>query len=351
MKREQKSSENLKNINKIGVYVNVPGLGDMLFIIPLFRALKKGFPNAKVIFIGRMGREYVTPILKSCPYIDGILEYDFYTPRDFKHNIKFIANLRREKFDLLVDTQRKFLPSLILALGGARYRVGYSLGGFFSHFPIKEKDRKNRHTADVSLDLARALGLEVSLELEVCLREQNLKSAQKFFTEKGIKKDDKLAGLIPSAGMPDKCWEPEKFGELARRLHADGFRIICFGADSDKETIDALKRHAGMPIVEADYAGKSVLDTAAIMQWCSVIIGNDSGPLHLAAAVGAPCVGIYGPSLPTRFGLIGKKTKTMCLYLNCSPCSQEKCEHRKCLTDITVDEVYEAVSAVIKECN
>ncbi|MEW6203443.1 MAG: glycosyltransferase family 9 protein [bacterium] len=349
MNDKEEIYKKLKNIRKIGVYVNVPGLGDMLFIIPLFRALKKGFPDAEVIFIGRMGREYVAPVLERCPYIDSMMEYDFYYPRDMRHHLKFILQMRRERFDLFVDTQRKFLPSLILVLGGARYRVGYSAGGVFSHFAVKTENRKGRHTADVSLDLARALGLEVSAELEVNMSGENLKNAEEFYTDRGIVKGNRLAGLITSAGIADKCWDVEKFGELARRFSSDGYRVVCFGAPEDQAVIDAVRSHAGIPLIEANYEGKSVLDTAAMMRWCEVIVGNDSGPLHLADAVGAACVGIYGPSLPARFGLFGKKTKTICLNVDCAPCSDERCEYRKCLAEISVDEVYKAAMELISQ--
>ncbi|MEW5946539.1 MAG: glycosyltransferase family 9 protein, partial [bacterium] len=335
-------TRNLADIGKIGVYVNLPGLGDMVFITPLFRALKRGFPGAETCFIGRMGRAYVAPLLETSPYIDRLLEYDFYHPRDVRHHLDFIRRARRERFDLLIDTQRKFVPSLILALAGARFRVGYSAAGVFSHFRVESRDRAARHTADVSLDLVRALGIPAELELEVNVPAENIRNAETFFEEHGIAADAKVLGLIPSAGMPDKRWDAVNFAEVARAFHAEGFAVIVFGAEADAAAVSSVRAAAGVPVVHGYVPGGSVLDAAALMRRCAVVVGNDSGPLHLAAAAGAPCVGIYGPTLPTRFGLLGARARNICRFEACAPCGVEKCDHRKCIAAITPEEVIAA---------
>lgn len=337
----------LKNVRKIGVYVNVPGLGDMLFITALFRALKRGFPGAEVVFIGRMTRRYVTPLLESSPYIDRLLDYDFYGAEKSRH-LGLILRMRREKFDLVVDTQRKFMPSLILRLGGGRYRVGYSSGGAFSHFPVTAEGRKTRHTADVTLDLARALGLEVSLELEAPVTPESESRAEAFFREAGIT-GRPAAGLIPTAGMPDKRWSAERFGALAGRLRADGFEVVVFTSRGETGMYDEIAAGAGGRPARWEFESGDVLDSAAAMRRCRIVVGNDCGPLHLADAAGAPCVGIYGPTQPGRFGLLGRRRREVCLNADCSPCAVEVCEHRRCIEDITVDMVHEAARELLKE--
>ncbi|MFH1537963.1 MAG: glycosyltransferase family 9 protein [bacterium] len=337
-----------ENVRKIAVYVNMPGLGDMLFITPLFRALKKGFPGAEVVFIGRMGRTYVAPLLEHNPYIDRLLEYDYYHPRTFRSRLGFMLGMRRERFDLVVDTQRKFLPSLVLRLGGGRCRVGYSTGGIFSHFQVKSGDRKNRHTADVTLDLARALGLEVSTELEAPAPAESEEAAKRFMAENGLEGARLVAGLVPTAGMADKRWGAEKFGELAGRLRSDGCEIVCFASKDEEEMFAAIEAGAGGKASRWCFEGGNVLDTAAVMRRCRLVVGNDSGPLHLADAAGAACVGIYGPTLPSRFGLLGKNVREVCTFEDCSPCGVEVCEHRRCLENITVDAVHEAARELLE---
>lgn len=338
----------LENVRKIGVYVNLPGLGDMLFITPLFRALKRGFPEAETVFIGRMGRTYVTPLLEHNPHIDRLMEYDYYHPRTLRNRTGFILRMRREKFDLVVDTQRKFLPSLVLRLGGGRRRVGYSTGGIFSHFPVGDKGRKSRHTADVTLDLARALGLKVSTQLEAPAPKESGEVAARFLEESGLGAAETVAGLIPTAGMADKRWGAEKFGELAGRLSRDGCGIVCFASRDEEEMFAAIEAGAGGGAARWYFEGGNVLDTAAVMRRCRLVVGNDSGPLHLADAVGAACVGIYGPTLPARFGLLGKRVREVCVFADCSPCGVEVCEHRRCIEDIPVDDVYRAARELLE---
>ena len=182
-----KQTTSLTNIKRIGVYIGVPGLGDLLFIIPLFRALKERFPEAETVFIGKLLRGYVRPIFDACQYIDSLMEFHLYEKKSFGSLLGFSARLRREKFDLIVDTQRKFAPSLLMKMGGPRFMVSYSSKGMFSDFEVPDSgDRSLRHTADVSLDLARALGIEPKLELCLDVPEQYQAYAAAFFGAAGI---------------------------------------------------------------------------------------------------------------------------------------------------------------------
>ena len=345
----KKDPSKLRDIKKIGVYIGVPGLGDLLFIMPLFRALKQLFPGARVVFIGKLLREYVRPVFDSCSYIDGLLEFHLYESRSWGDFQKFVDELRSEKFDLIVDTQRKFMPSMLLALGHPRFMVSYSSNQVFSDFKVNTADRDKRHTADVSLDLVRALGMKnPSPELELTIPEKSKMYAEEFLTGHGIVSGDRLAGLIPSAGHPSRNWNIKKFANLADMLHYELYcKVICFGSPADKTTINELTSMVSAPVIVEDFSRKSILDSAALMARCSVIVGVDSGPLHVADAAGAPCVGIFGPTLPDRFGLLGRNHREICLYAECTPCSDINCVHRKCLEDITMESVFETAHDVL----
>jgi len=345
----RKRPGNLGKISKIGVYIGVPGLGDLLFIIPLFRALKNRFPGAEVVFIGKLLQSYSRPVFDNCPYIDRLMEYHFYDYVSLSGFASFVRSLRKERFDILVDTQRKFTQSMLMSIGGARWMVSYSSGGVFSDFPVHVPDRKKRHTSDVSLDLARALGIEnPATELEIHIPEENRAYAREFYSGHGIDNKTRLAGMIPAAGHPSRNWNPVKFAQLCDKLHAeDGCSIIYFGSKKDGPVIDECIVNMEAPAIVEDFSRKSILDSAALMQRCNVIAGVDSGPLHVADATGAPCVGIYGPTLPERFGLLGPRTKEICLYRDCAPCSEETCGHRACLEDISALDVLDAARGLL----
>ncbi|HOY61752.1 MAG: ADP-heptose--LPS heptosyltransferase 2 [bacterium ADurb.Bin236] len=345
----KKSPSVLRDIRKIGVYIGVPGLGDLLFITPLFRELKKLFPGAEVVFIGKLLRGYVQPVFDKCEYMDRLLEFHLYDSLNALSLARFVKMLRAEKFDLVVDTQRKLAPSLLLRLGGPRFMVGYSSKQAFSDFAVDDSRRDSRHTADLSLDLVRALGaLNPDPTLEIPLPSANKEYAAAFLASNGVPEGAWTAGLIPCAGHPSRRWTSEKFAALASRLRDElGCSVICFGSRADKEVIDEIIAATGQGAFCEDFERGSILDSAALMSRCSVIVGVDSGPLHVADAAGAPCVGIYGPTLPERFGLIGSRSKNICLYTECSPCSDPECIHRKCLNQIEVAEVFNAARALL----
>lgn len=345
----KRNPDRIKDVKKIGVYIGVPGLGDLIFIIPLFRALKRLFPGAKTIFIGKLLHEYVRPVFDNCPYIDELLEYHFYEAKSLSDHLRFVRELRRGRFDLLVDTQRKLVPSALVAMGGARYVVSYSAGGIFSDFRVETPERAKRHTADISLDLSRALGAkDPPLELEIGIPDENRRYAERFYSERGVAPGGLLVGFIPSAGHPSRRWNSRQFGRLADMLGKEmKAQIICFGSLSDKPVIDEIILNTSAPVIVEDFERKSILDSAALMARCDVIVGVDSGPLHVADAAGVPCIGLYGPTLPDRFGLLGRRRREICLYVDCAPCKNLNCEHRKCLEQITPEQVFEEVRQMI----
>lgn len=337
------------SVRRIGVYIGSPGLGDFLFIVPLFRALRRGFPDASIAFIGAV-RDYVRPLFDACPYIDEIADYDYYRNRSIFPRLSAALRLRRQRFDLLVDTQRKFVPSLLMRLAGARFRAGYTARGFFSQFPVIEVDRDRTHTTEQSLNLVRALGVpDVSPRLECAVPEANKESAECFLAGHGIAPDARIIGLVPSSGIPAKCWPAECFARLADIVaETHNVQILLFGGHDDVDTLERVMALAHAPVRRIEPDRMTVLDTAALMARCAAVVGNDSGPLHLADAVGVPTIGIYGPTLPDKFGLLGARTETLCTREPCSPCDLAACDDIRCLTGITVERVAESLDKIMK---
>lgn len=345
-----KKPEGIKSPEKIGVYIGVPGLGDFLFIIPLFRALKSKWPDAETVFIGDIQRKYILPLLETTPHIDREMKCSFYEDVSLRGNYEFVKKIKSEKFDLIIDTQRKLMPSFLLSLSGSPVMVSYCANGVFSDIKVDVPNKKRRHTSDVSLDLARALGISnPSTELEITLTKSNTDSADSFFKSKEITSSQKIAGIIPNAGYHTRRWNSQLFAQLAERLNNElGMTPLLLGSIHDKPVIDEIVSYCEVNVLVEDFENKSILDSAALMSKCAVIIGVDSGPLHVADATGVPCVGIYGPTFPERFGLLGPKTAHVCLYQDCAPCKNLECDHRKCIESITVEQVFNVVCDVIK---
>ncbi len=150
--------------------------------------------------------------------------------------------------------------------------------------------------------------------------------------------------LHPSARYEFKAWPPERFAQLSDRLVTQGVRTVLIGAAREEARARAVQRQARHPIVSLVGRTK-LLDLAALMQRCAVFVGNDAGPMHLAAAVGCPVVGLFGPTDPAVWGPRGKSTAVVYKGLDCRACFHPGCfrGEESCMKLIGVDEVYEKV--------
>jgi len=185
--------------------------------------------------------------------------------------------------------------------------------------------------------------------LTLSVPEENMAYAQSFYAAAGIGEDEPVLGIVSSASEPTRCWPPEKFAAVASYFHHKyGMHPVCFGSKGDAATIEKVAAACDAPVIVEDFERGNILDSAALMQRCSVMVGNISGPLHIADALGVPCVGIYGPHPPGRFGLLGKRVSHVCLNLDCAPCDTPDCEHRRCVNDITVESVANAIDEVLR---
>jgi lipopolysaccharide heptosyltransferase II len=171
---------------------------------------------------------------------------------------------------------------------------------------------------------------------------------------------DLLAGLGLAAGAPFLClapganwdlrrWPPDRFGELAARArHALGLAAVVTGTREESELVDEVVAASGGSALEL--AGRlSVRELAAVAAEARAVVANDSGPLHIAAAVGTPVVGLFGPNTPEVYGPRGVPSRVVWPHPPCSPCRQRRCARPDdpCMTSITVEEVFEAVRSLV----
>jgi heptosyltransferase-2 len=184
-----------------------------------------------------------------------------------------------------------------------------------------------------------------TVSLPVAIREK----ARTRLRALGVDVDQPLFG-IHAGGLYGKAkhWGDANYCDVANRLRADGFEVILLTSPSERlqaETISAACD--GLPIIGED---GDVLQLAAAISHCSIILTNDSGPLHLAAALAVPSVAIFGPTDPGRTVIPGA-TRVMRKEIGCGPCYQKECPlgHHRCMSEITVDEVYAAAVGLFSE--
>lgn len=332
------------------------GIGNMIFLTPALKALRKAFPSSMISFLlGPYGAEEV---IEGSDLIDKKIIVDHKKHKGFAGKIKLIQELKREKFSLsITSTGTNPLKSgLLCYLAGIKYRLGESIKGKGYFYNQKIAWDENRHEVESNINLIQKLGIEAKdKSLYVHKSSEDKAFAKKIFAGHNLN-ESLVIGMHPGSGMHQaefKRWPKERFARLADRLANDHkASIIIFGGS---EEIHLAKEIKGLmktdPLV---MTGKTTLaQTAALIEKCSLFISNDSGLLHVACAVNPSTVGIYGPTNHKRTGPYSDSAVIIRKELDCSPCykgAKVDCKGLDCLELISVEEVIEVVNSILKKC-
>ena len=328
----------IKNI----LVVNVNWLGDTVFATPVFKALKEYYPGCRVSCLC-VPRVY--EILQMSPFIDEIIIYDE-KGRDWGifRKWKIIQEIRRRKFDVAFLLRASISRALMLYAAGIPLRVGYKTKTprfLLSHpvSPLETDVHRSEEYAYVVKSFQVPVG-DQACELKV--PQENLEKMKASLASLGL---DKTRGFIVvnAGGNWDlKRWPAENFAALVKRLMRD-FKesVLMVGAAKDLDLVEVITRLSGeKPFV---LTGKTDLkDLAAIFSLAKLFICADTGPLHLASAVGCPSIALFGPTRPEATGPRGKGKGIVLqkdVGCNRAPCFHLACQKNVCMQSITVDDV------------
>jgi ADP-heptose:LPS heptosyltransferase len=295
-------------------------LGDLLFVSPLLRALRQGLPGAR---IGLLTGSYSLPVAEGLRHlVDEVVELKApWPPRDPLALARAAGSawaLRAGHWDSLLITHRSLGVRALMALSGAGRRVGLSWKGDARLLHDAAQYNPETHEVDRFLDLLLPLGVGPrGRELEWRLPE-----AWRPLADGLIPPGDKpLAALLPGGGsnpgmrLAHKRWTPEGFRAVAERL-AVTHRLIALGSAEDFDACEAALGGLG-----ANLAGRSDLPSlASLLSRAALVVGNDSGPLHLAEAMGVKSLGIYGPTSARHYGPLSGNCLAVEGAAACRPC-------------------------------
>ena len=165
---------------------------------------------------------------------------------------------------------------------------------------------------------------------------------EEFILKNGIQ-NDRIVAINPMARWKTKLWEPERFSLVADRVQQElNGKVVFTGSKQDRVVIDEIGNK--MKTTPLDLAGRTSLKALAYLySKCFLLVTTDTGPMHMAAAMGCPVVALFGPTAPWRTGPYGKRHRVIREALECSPCFKKKCDHLSCMMDITVDRVFDSV--------
>lgn len=336
--------------------VRTDRLGDVVLTTPALRALRENCPQSHIAI---MVSPHTRELLDDNPYIDEVIVYD----KDKKDKrvigfLKFVMALKKKRFDLAIVLHAKKRTELITFLADIPKRIGYGNRKFGFLLTDRIPDTRHlglKHEIDYCLDILTKLGLAITDRRPyIALKKESLEWADEFLKTQSIAGHDKIAGLHPGASCPSKRWLRDRFVVLANRLVEDyGFKIIIVAHGKENVAIaDELAKNIRYPVI--NLAGKLTLSQlAAVLKRCAIFISNDSGPVHIASAVGTPVISIFGRNQaglsPLRWGPVGERDKYLHKEVGCSVCLAHKCEISfDCLKAITVDDVLKAVDDVLK---
>jgi ADP-heptose:LPS heptosyltransferase len=306
------------HIKKILVIRQHNELGDMLCVVPLLRALKNSFPNATIDLISRPVN---TAVMLNNPYLNKVIEYDSikYTKAPFKI-IGFIKNLRKEKYDLAVvpSTVSMSVTSDLLAyLSKSKVRIGpknlngiQNISGFLYNVQIDLDWRNNSliHQTQRNLELVKKFNITTNdLSLEIKLTEGEISYGCKYF-EKNSKSAKKSIGFHPGAGKFPNQWDVNRFIELIQRFQNEinPMFFVTYGP-KDSEPVEKLHSVFGKEIVIIKE--KSIRNVAAIIDNLDLMITNDTGVMHVAAATRVPVLSLFGPTDPIQWAPLRKSDR------------------------------------------
>lgn len=335
--------------------VKLSAIGDVVQTLPMVEALKKEFPRASIDWLVE---EDASDLLFGHPALNRVIVSrrkswlknifaDGKFPGTLREIKRFIQDLRREHYDWVIDNHGIFKSGLLLALSRGRRKIGFqpSSGIAEEGYYLFANERYQalsieRHALDRYLDLVSQMGVPVegaALEFPVPdeLREkaENLLRRNGFFSRP-------LVVIHPMAKWETKQWPLDHFAGLISALVGKNASVVVTGSPQDVEPIKEILSRAGPGSQVLNLAGvTSLKELAGIFSLADLVVTPDTGPMHLAAAVKAPLIALFGPTAPWRTGPYGNHNRVIRKDLPCSPCFRKKCDTLECMNSITVEEV------------
>lgn len=323
---------------------------------PAVRTIRQNFPEAEITLLAL---PWVADIFSASPHVDEILTYD----RDGRHKglkgkIALAGELRRERFDAAILLQNAFEAAFITSLARIPFRAGYTTDGrglLLTHGVKKHRDIKLRHQVHYYQEMLQGLGLQTGPDtLELHISEENLAWANNFVREKTSGQKKKIIGINPGAAYgPAKCWPAEKYAALGKQLCLDPEVIVAvFGTRADHDAALIIQKEVNKNANVIDLTGRTSLGQAlAMINVCNVFVTNDSGLMHVSAALKIPTVAIFGSTDHVATGPYSDNSSIVRTELDCSPCLETHCprKHFRCMEDIHVEDVAEVVYTHLKK--
>jgi 3-deoxy-D-manno-octulosonic-acid transferase/heptosyltransferase-1 len=337
--------------------VKLSAIGDVIQTLPALNAIRKHYPHARITWLveeeaaglitGHSALDRVI-VSRRKRWAKGILGRR--SLKTIKESYRFVRELKDTRYDLIIDFHGLLKSGLLIGLSKGKRKVGFGKGMehaecsyLFLNELVPAVDM-DAHAVTKNMMLIRALGIPADeIEYRLPVSEQDRRLAADLLVRCGDEGSKPLVAINPVARWATKLWSHAKFAELADRLVAEHDALIVFtGSQSDREVIARIG--SLMRCKATNLAGETTLKfLAALYEKTEVAIVTDTGPMHLAAAVGTPVVALFGPTAPWRTGPFGSGHQVIRIDLECSPCFKRRCPSLEFMEKISVDQVLDRI--------
>jgi heptosyltransferase I len=324
--------------------VKPSSLGDVVHSLPFLNAIKSCFPKAEIHWVIAKGLE---GLFEGHPMINRlvIINKDSWNKvskgsETIMEIARLFKELKNERYDMVVDLQGLLRSGIITMSTQAPLKIGFAEAregsSFFYHYRIRTG--KDIHAVDRYMKIAEALGCDTGSIFFPFFPPKVREHIREIFSSSG-----QYAVIVPGARWDTKIWPAERFGKLASMLP---MKSVVIGGVADIQIADTVVAYSQGKAITL--AGMTTLgELIAIMRDARMVISNDSGPMHIAAAFNVPVVALFGPTSPSRTGPYGKGHCIIRSAIPCSPCYKKRCDDLKCMEEITVVNVFKKMDNLI----
>ena len=330
-------------------------IGDVVLTLPVIQSLRRAYPVARISVVAKSPSD---ELLMGHPSINTVFTLPSGSENGFWQKAKFARNLKKFNFDVGVVFPNSFGSAFLLSLTGVKCRLGYNTDAreiLLTH-PVKTTSRLKK--AQYRVEYFFKILSSLKLEFAPLISQEGDATTGEVLLDMGLDEDEEFLTLHPGTSKVERGWHAERFGILCQKLiKEDGKRVVLLGTEKESELMNRIRNSDQSKTIKI-IPPVNLRVLTGFLKKSRLFIGNDSGLMHLAAMVGVPVLGIFGPGSPETTGpyMAMEKQEVVTKNFSCSPCKQRFFKECKpsplnkpyCLEDITVKDVHEAVRRLLK---
>lgn len=330
-------------------------IGDMILTIPFLRNLRYAFPDAQIdILVSPNSGE----VIENCPYVNNFIYYDTTRKHKYENGQEdkksfwyYVRKLRKEKYDKAYVLKRSLISALLVFFSGIKERIGYNTECRGILLTKRLKYNTKKHESLCFLDVLEKDGLQVKdTYLENWILDENRNKVLSLFKKNNISNDKKKVVVNATATNELKIWDINNFARIIEYLtNKKDSQVIFIGAPLDRNVYENIQYIEELKTKPINLCGEvSIKDSLALLKEVDLLIGNDSGNLHMASSVGTSVIGLYGPMPFEKWKALGENNILLKADLPCMPCHlRGKCKnHKECMNSITIEQVKDAIDKI-----